>query len=53
MTTTVLRTTATFAQLDVRLGTEFVVVDLVADPTPIAEAAQPFAVGSCRRRTGP
>ena len=46
MTVTALRTTATFAQLDVRLGTESVVVDLVADPTPIAESAQPFAVGN-------
>ncbi|HEY0478178.1 MAG TPA: nucleotidyl transferase AbiEii/AbiGii toxin family protein [Kofleriaceae bacterium] len=46
MTVTALRTTPTFAQLDVRLGTESVVVDLVADPTPIAEAAQPFAVGT-------
>lgn len=37
-----LRTTATFAQLDVRLDTQSVVVD----PTPVAEAAQPFAVGN-------
>lgn len=46
MTVTALRTTATFAQLDVRFDTQSVVVDLVADPTPIAEAAQPFAVGN-------
>jgi hypothetical protein len=46
MNVSALRTTATFAQLDVRLGNESVVVDLVADPTPIAEAAQPFAVGT-------
>jgi hypothetical protein len=46
MNVSALRTTATFAQLDVRLGTESVVVDLVADPTPIAEAAQPFAMGN-------
>jgi hypothetical protein len=46
MNVSALRTTATSAQLDVRLGTESVVVDLVADPTPIAEAAQPFAMGN-------
>jgi hypothetical protein len=46
MSVSALRTTATFAQLDVRIGTSSVVVDLVADPTPIAEAAQPFAVGN-------
>jgi hypothetical protein len=46
MNVSALRTTATFAQLDVRLGTESVIVDLVADPTPIAEAAQPFAMGN-------
>lgn len=36
-----LRSSTTFAQLDVRSGPEAVVVDLVADPTPIAEMAQP------------
>jgi hypothetical protein len=46
MTVSSLRTTPTFAQLAVRLDTESVVVDLVADPTPIAEPAQPFAVGN-------
>lgn len=46
MTVAVLRTSAAFAQLDVRLDTQSVVVDLVADPTPIVEAAQPFAVGN-------
>jgi tetratricopeptide (TPR) repeat protein len=54
MTVAVLRTTSTFAQLDVRLGDESVVVDLVSDPTPAAEAAQPFTVGPvlCRRPAG-
>jgi hypothetical protein len=37
---------ATFAQLDVRSGAESVVIDLVADPIPITEPAQPFVVGS-------
>ena len=46
MTVTTLRTTPTFAQLDVRLGNDSVVIDLVADPTPIAEVAQAFAVGN-------
>ena len=41
-----LRTSATFAQLDVRCGSESVIVDLVADPTPIAEPARPFTVGN-------
>jgi hypothetical protein len=45
MSVTALRTTATFAQLDVRRGTDSVVIDLVADPTPIAEPAQPFKLG--------
>jgi hypothetical protein len=36
-----LRSGATFAQLDVRRGAQSIVVDLVADPTPVAEAAQP------------
>ena len=35
-----LRSSATFAQLDVRLDAESTVVDLVADPTPVAEVAQ-------------
>jgi hypothetical protein len=30
-----------FAQLDVRLDAESTIIDLVADPTPIAEVAQP------------
>jgi hypothetical protein len=41
-----LRTSATFAQLDVRNGHESVVVDLVADPTPIAEPPTATCVGS-------
>jgi hypothetical protein len=45
MSVNALRTTPTFAQLDVRRGAESVVIDLVADPTPIAELAQPFTVG--------
>lgn len=45
MSVTALRTTATFAQLDVRQGADSVVIDLVADPTPIAEPAQPFMLG--------
>ena len=39
------RSSATFAQLDVRLDTESTIVDLVADPTPVAEVAQPMAAG--------
>jgi len=39
-----LRSSATFAQLDVRLDAESTVVDLVADPTPVAEVAQPMSV---------
>ena len=39
-----LRSSATFAQLDVRLDTESTIVDLVADPTPVAEPAQPMTV---------
>jgi len=42
MNVSALRTTATFAQLYVRLGTESVVVDLVADPTPITELPSPI-----------
>jgi len=38
LTTAPLQTSSTFAQLDVRSGADTVVVDLVADPTPIAEA---------------
>ena len=45
MSVSTLRTTTTFAQLDVRRGADSVVVDLVADPTPIAEPAQPFLLG--------
>jgi hypothetical protein len=40
-----LRSSATFAQLDVRLDAESTIIDLVADPTPIAEVAQPMPVG--------
>ncbi len=40
-----LRTSATFSQLSVRSGSDTVVVDLVADPTPRAEQPQPTAVG--------
>lgn len=39
-----LRSSATFAQLDVRLDAESTVIDLVADPTPIAEVAQPVTI---------
>ena len=45
MSVTPLHTSAMFAQLDVRRGSESVVVDLVADPTPIAEAAQAIVLG--------
>jgi hypothetical protein len=45
MSVTALRTTATFAQLDVRRDADSVVIDLVADPTPIAEPAQRFILG--------
>jgi hypothetical protein len=45
MSATALRTTPTFAQLDVRRGADSVVIDLVADPTPVAEPAQPFTLG--------
>ncbi|HET9623219.1 MAG TPA: nucleotidyl transferase AbiEii/AbiGii toxin family protein [Kofleriaceae bacterium] len=38
------RTTAMFAQLDVRRDGESTVIDLVADPTPIAEPAQPVVI---------
>jgi len=41
----VLRTSPTFSQLDVRDETSSVVVDLVADPTPQAEAPQLTALG--------
>jgi hypothetical protein len=40
-----LHTSAMFVQLDVRRGSDSVIVDLVADPTPIAETAQPLALG--------
>jgi hypothetical protein len=42
---TALRTTPTFAQLDVRRGVDSVAIDLVADPTPIAEPARSFMLG--------
>lgn len=45
LTATVLRTAPMFSQLDVRDGEASVVVDLVADPTPIVEAPQPAVVG--------
>lgn len=41
-----LRSAAMFAQLDVRDGDESVVVDLVADPTPIAEPPRRELVGA-------
>jgi hypothetical protein len=44
MNVTALRTTPTFAQLDVRRGADSVVIDLVADPTPIAEPPQPVTL---------
>jgi hypothetical protein len=34
-----------FAQLDVRLDAESTIIDLVADPTPIAEVARPMSIG--------
>lgn len=43
---TPLRTSKMFAQLDVRDGDESVVVDLVADPTPIAEQPRHELVGT-------
>lgn len=45
MSVSALRTTTTFAQLDVRRHTESVVVDLVADPTPTAEPAERLTLG--------
>src|SRR5215831_6242870 len=39
------RSSSTFAQIDVRLDTESTIVDFVADPTPVAEAAQATRVG--------
>ncbi|HEY0483260.1 MAG TPA: nucleotidyl transferase AbiEii/AbiGii toxin family protein [Kofleriaceae bacterium] len=38
------RSSTTFAQLDVRLENESTIVDLVADPTPVAEVAQAMTV---------
>jgi hypothetical protein len=46
LTATVLRSTPTFAQLDVKGTDESVVIDLVADPTPIAEQPRPTQLGS-------
>jgi hypothetical protein len=43
---TPLRSSTTFAQLEVRGPTDSVIVDLVADPTPIAEPARPTSVGA-------
>lgn len=34
-----------FAQLDVRMDAESTIVDLVSDPTPIAESGQPMSIG--------
>jgi hypothetical protein len=42
------RSSATFAQLDVRLDAESTIVDLVADPTPVAEVAQPMTSATSR-----
>lgn len=39
------RSSVMFAQLDVRLDAESTIIDLVADPTPIAEVAQPMIIG--------
>jgi hypothetical protein len=39
------RSSAMFAQLDVRLDAESTIIDLVAEPTPIAEVAQPMTIG--------
>jgi len=38
------RSSATFAQLDVRIDAESTIIDLVADPTPVAEAGQEIAI---------
>lgn len=38
--TAVLRTSRSFSQLDVRADSEAIVLDLVADPTPVAEPAR-------------
>ncbi|MEP6862744.1 MAG: nucleotidyl transferase AbiEii/AbiGii toxin family protein [Deltaproteobacteria bacterium] len=46
LTATVLRSTPSFAQLDVRSEDEAVVIDLVADPTPIAEEPRPTQLGT-------
>lgn len=43
-----LHTSSMFAQLDVRSGAESVVLDLVADPTPVAEIAQLLILGDVR-----
>lgn len=43
---TSLHTSPTFAQLDVRSGTDSVVLDLVADPTEVSEPARPESIGS-------
>lgn len=41
-----LRTSPTFSQLDVRDESASVIVDLVADPTPIAEPPRATAIGA-------
>jgi hypothetical protein len=41
-----LRTSHMFAQLDVRRGGDAIVLDLVADPTPLAEPPAPTAIGA-------
>ncbi len=43
---TVVRTTPRLSQLDVSDGADSVIVDLVADPTPIAEPPEPMALGT-------
>lgn len=43
---TPLRSSTTFAEVDVRSGNEAVIVDLVADPTPVTEPARHEPIGS-------
>lgn len=40
-----IRSSAMFAQLDVRLDAQSTIIDLVADPTPVTEVAQPMSIG--------
>jgi hypothetical protein len=44
MTVVPLHTSPMFAQLDVRQSSVSVIVDLVADPTPVAEEARPYSL---------